>query len=160
MAGYYPPDMIDAERANFGYLVLALLFKVGSIYPFALARASHDSLVFTSPAGTEVNVEFDPSSKRLRRIAFESQVAGMSGRLSARKARTAIQLSDHREVNGLWLPHRMTVLFDGRLEMEQKYESIDLNPSLTQADAAPAKRASRSRCNNRSTRLSFPPDHS
>ena len=127
MAAYFPPTMIDVERASFGYLVLSLLFNVDSLYPFALIRVSHDSMVLKSPDGIEVNVELDPTSKRVHRIAFKPPAAGMTGTLPNQKiTTTTIELSDHRDIDGLWLPHKMITLRDGRLEMERYYESIDL----------------------------------
>jgi len=80
-------------------------------------------------------VEPDGYESILEIDAETYQINGQSSteHLQGRNVPSVITFSDFRPVAGVWLPHRIETLLDGRLTVVTVYESIEANPVFSQA---------------------------
>jgi hypothetical protein len=116
----YPPDMILSERQDCALLVLALLTRTDTPHSFSLTSIRGDTLTFQSGKGAQTLLDLDPNTSFPAVIRWGSPTPTNS-----------MQLSDYRQIDKLFIPHKLVTLRKGVVYTERQLVRVELNPPLT-----------------------------
>jgi hypothetical protein len=127
----YPPDMIDRERAYFGYLMLQIFLRTDTVFPFSPQSASVGSVTLRSASGVAVSVDLDPDTGLPKRIRYEAAEVARGGVVGS--APMVIELDEYRvELNlNVNLPHKITTFYRGQKDAERRIDQIELDPPIS-----------------------------
>lgn len=126
------PD-VEPYRETFGYLVLPLLLKTDSFFPFALLGSSEHSLQFRDPYGITATVTLDPVTNRPSRLNYEIRSRLQNGTLTGQRLAVTVEISDYRPVGDVLLPHVLNSFRESTLVTEERFDRISVNTPLDPA---------------------------
>jgi hypothetical protein len=126
--------MSDA-RSRFARLMLLLLLRTDTSFPLTPKAASSSSLQFTGADGFEATIDLAPDTGRPISLSYNVRMHGTG------EMRTYVtKIDERRTFDGISLPVRMTTTALGKTFGRTTYETIEINPRLTQADFTKAIR--------------------
>jgi hypothetical protein len=123
-----------SSRAVFGHLMLAMLLKTDTLFPFALKDMAGDVLRFVDPYGVDVFVELHPTSHLPQRVRYDEVVRDRDGQPTGQTRPRRVELGGYAPVGRLHLAHSRTTYQGDTLLQERRVEAIEINPKLTPAD--------------------------
>jgi hypothetical protein len=123
-----------SSRATLGHLMLAMLLKTDTLFPFVLRDARGDRLSFSDPYGDEVFVDLDPKTSVPQRIRYDDVIRNKEGQPTGQRRPRRIELGGYAPVGRLRLPHTRTTYQGETLLQERQFESIEINPTLNPTD--------------------------
>jgi hypothetical protein len=117
----------------FGYMMLALLLKTDTLFPFDVVGREGNSVKLRDPNGVHVSVDLDAVTHRPVRLTFAMPKRSMDGKPTGGTDNTVIEIGDYKPVAQFRIPHKLSTFRDGNLMSEQLFETIELNPKLNPA---------------------------
>jgi len=145
VAGVRPPEQ-SAEQsihAGFARLMLVWLGATPSSAPVeftyagqAVAQADGkkaDVLNVTGPNNFAARLFFHPETRQVLMLSYKARAKNRGAQESsanAAESEVGWVVSDHRNVNGLTLPHRLVIFLDGRPVEELDIKKVKINSSL------------------------------
>ncbi|MGA2259919.1 MAG: hypothetical protein ABSH28_00630 [Acidobacteriota bacterium] len=126
---------LDAERAHFGRLMLILLLRTDGAAPATVrAAAGSESTLEVSGLGPFPGyLELDKTTHLPSRLRYQMEMRTASGP-TGEISNQIMNADDWRDIGGIKLPHHLTIARDGKIYEDYRFQTIQVNPSLTAAD--------------------------
>jgi len=126
-----PVSRVSVE--TFGQLMLQVLLRTNTPFPFTLTGVQGDTLQFIDDNGLPATVDLNPSTSLPQQLRYQRIARNVSeedrGHFPMR-----VEVGDYRPVGTLRLPHHLRTFQGDRLVQERRIQRIDLNPPLNVRD--------------------------
>jgi hypothetical protein len=126
-----PVDRITVE--SFGQLMLPLVLRTDTPFPFTLTGAQNDTLEFIDDNGFPASIDLDPSTNLPRQVRYQRIARSVEGEDRGHFP-MRVEVGDYRLTGPLRLPHLLRTFQGERLVQERRLQRIDVNPALTVGD--------------------------
>jgi hypothetical protein len=128
------PRASPTSRAILGHLMLALLLRMDTVFPFVLKGATGQTITFADPYGDELLMDLDSATNLPARIRYVEVIRDRDAQPTGQARPRRVELGNYASVGRLRLPRSRTTFQDEILLQERRFEVIEINPTLTPAD--------------------------